>query len=225
MLCAVQAALVLAPRRANGRFAWFGILLPATALGLGIAALRLLAGGPHALALAAAVAAPVLAGASPRRAPLALALWLVAWLAQGLAREGASVALIALAAITIAELAAALAPRGSVAAGLVALAALDVVLVWATRQVEPATRALHHAGLPSAAGHPIPRLQDATLGGAMMGWLDFIAPALLGVVARARFRAAVATGLVAGAWGLLLLVTPTVPATVPTLAGLLLGRA
>jgi hypothetical protein len=37
-------------------------------------------------------------------------------------------------------------------------------------------------------------------------------------------RAAVATGLAAGAWGLLLLVTTTVPATVPTLAGLVIGR-
>jgi hypothetical protein len=32
------------------------------------------------------------------------------------------------------------------------------------------------------------------------------------------------TGVSAGAWGLLLLVTSTVPATVPTLAGLLVGR-
>ena len=37
-------------------------------------------------------------------------------------------------------------------------------------------------------------------------------------------RRTVATGLAAGAWGLLLLVTTTVPATVPTLAGLLVGR-
>ena len=44
------------------------------------------------------------------------------------------------------------------------------------------------------------------------------------VVARARLRAAVVTGVAAGAWGLLLLVTSTVPATVPTLAGLLVGR-
>ena len=58
-----------------------------------------------------------------------------------------------------------------------------------------------------------------------MGWLDLVAPALLGVVAGAkRLRAAVVTGLAAGAWGLLLLVTSTVPATVPTLAGLLAAR-
>ena len=133
-------------------------------------------------------------------------------------------ALVALAAVTVAELAGGLAPARSLAVGLVALALLDVVLVWGTRQVGPATTALHHAAVPVAAGHPIPRLQDATFGSATMGWLDFAAAALLGVIARARFRAAVVTGLAAGAWGLLLLVTSTVPATVPTLAGLLVGK-
>ena len=126
--------------------------------------------------------------------------------------------------MTLAEVAAALAPRRSLAVGLVALAALDVVLVWGTRQVGPATTALHQAAVPVAAGHPIPRLQDATFGSATMGWIDFAAAALLGVVARMRLRAALVTGVVAGAWGLLLLVTSTVPATVPTLAGLLVGR-
>jgi len=101
---------------------------------------------------------------------------------------------------------------------------LDIVLVWGTAQVGPATTALHHAAVPSAAGRPLPRLQDATFGSATMGWLDFAAAALLGVVARARLRAAACTGVAAGAWGLLLIVTPTIPATVPTLAGLLVGR-
>jgi hypothetical protein len=54
-----------------------------------------------------------------------------------------------------------------------------------------------------------------------MGWLDFVAPALLGVVVLHRFRAAVVTGVAAGAWALLLFVTGTIPATVPVLAGLL----
>jgi hypothetical protein len=206
------------PRR--GRLGWLGIGAPAAALGIGILILRVLAGGPHALALIAAVATPVLAAARPRRAPLAVALWLVAWLASGLVSQAASVVLIALAAATVAELAAAIAPPWSLAAGLVVLCIVDVILVWATPQVGPATTALHAAPLPSAAGHPIPRLGDATFGGATMGWLDFAAAALLGVVASLRLRAAVATGLAAGAWGLLLAVTATVPATVPTLVGL-----
>ena len=226
MLCAAQAATVLLPRvRATpGRFSWAGLALPALALALGVTLLRLLAGGPHALALVAAVATPALAAARPRRAPVAAALWLVAWLAHGLLSQGASVALIALAAATIAELAAALAPAWSLAAGLVVLVVLDVVLVWGTPQVEPASTALHHAAVASAAGHPIPRLQDATFGSATMGWLDLVAAAILGVAVRARMRAAVVTGLAAGVFGLLLLVTSTVPATVPTLAGLVVGR-
>jgi hypothetical protein len=219
----VQAAVVLVPRRSRGRFGWVGIVVPALALALGVAVVRAVAGGPHALALVAVVATPALAAASPRRAPLAVVLWLVAWLAHGLAAQLAAVGVIALAAATIAELASHLAPRWSLALGLVVLAAVDVVLVWGTPQVQPATTALHSAAVPTAAGHPLPRLQDATFGSATMGWLDLVAPALLGVAVRTRVRAAVATGLAAGAWGLLLLVTATVPATVPALAGLVIG--
>jgi hypothetical protein len=223
----MQAAVVLLPRRSarqRGRAGWLGVALPPAALGVGVVVLRALAGGPHALALVGAVATPALAAARPARAPFAAALWLVAWLAHGLVAQAAAVALIALAAATVAELCAAAAPAWSLAAGLVVLAIVDVVLVWGTAQVEPATTALHSAALPSAAGHPIPRLQDATFGGATMGWIDFAAAAVLGVVARARLRAAIVTGCTAGAWGLLLLVTSTVPATVPTLAGLLAAR-
>ena len=217
---------MLAPRRVflQGRLGWLWLVAPALALGGGVALLRIVSGGPHALALVAAVATPALAAMRPRRAPVALVLWVVAWLADGLVAQAASVALIALAAVSIAELAAALAPAWSLAAGIVLLAAVDVALVWGTSQVGPATTALHQAAVPSALGHPIPRLQDATFGSATMGWLDLVAPALLGVVAHAKLRAALVTGLAAGAWGLLLLVTSTVPATVPALAGLLAAR-
>src|SRR5205085_7176922 len=132
----------------------------------------------HALALLGAVATPVLAAAGPWRLPAAAALWVVAWLAHGLVAEAAGVALIALAALRVASLACALAPAWSLELGLVALVVLDVVLVWGTAQVQPASTALHAAALPSAAGHPIPRLQDATFGDATMGWLDLLAPAL-----------------------------------------------
>jgi hypothetical protein len=222
----VQAAIVLLPRRVGrpARRAWIGVTLPAVALAIGVLALRLLSGGPHALALVAAIATPLLAAARPKRAPAAAVLWLVAWLADGLLAQAASIALIALAAVTVAEAAGAFAPKWSLAVGLVALAILDVVLVWGTSQVGPATTALHHAAVPAAAGHSIPRLQDATFGSATMGWLDFAAAALLGVIARARVRAAVVTGVAAGAWGLLLLITTTIPATVPAIAGLLVGK-
>jgi hypothetical protein len=206
------------PPAHRGRLGVVGLAIPAIALIVGVVLIR--TSGAHVLAWTGAVATPVLAAAGRRRLPLAAALWLVAWKADGLVAQGASVALIALAAVTVAQLVARVAPDWSIAIGLVVVAAVDVVLVWGTHQVQPASNALHAASLPS-----IPRLQDATFGSATMGWLDLAAPALLGMVARARVRAAVGTGTAAGAWGLLLTVTSTVPATVPVVAGLALSRA
>ena len=54
-----------------------------------------------------------------------------------------------------------------------------------------------------------------------MGWLDLVAAALLGVAVSRRLRAAAATWAAALLFGLLLLVTSTLPGTVPTLVGLL----
>jgi hypothetical protein len=217
-LTLLQALTVFLPRgRARGasrNVAW--VLAPAVALGAGVAILRVVAGGPHALALVAAVAAPALAAAGPVRLPVAAALWLVAWLAHGLVAQAAEVALIALAAATIASVTARFTTPRTLAVALVLLAALDVVLVWGTPQVQPASHALHAVSLP----HGIPRLQDATFGDAQMGWLDLVAPALLGVAVQRRLRAAAATWTAALLFGLLLLVTSTLPGTVPTLAGL-----
>ena len=224
VLCAVQAAIVLLARPPRRRTSTpntsllAGILVPAAALGVGVALLR--SGGAHALAWAGAAGTPLLAAAGRWRLPVAAALWLVAWRADGLVAQAASVALVALAAVTVAQLVARLAPDWSIAVGLVVLAVVDVVLVWATPQVQPASTALHTASLPS-----VPRLQDATFGSATMGWLDLLAPALLAMVVRTRLCAAAATGIAAGAWGLLLAVTSTVPATVPVVAGLALSGA
>ncbi|MES1247286.1 MAG: hypothetical protein ABUS54_06400 [Actinomycetota bacterium] len=216
MLCAAQAVTVLLPRgharTARSSLVW--VAAPAVALGVGVLVLRVLAGGPHALTLLAAVATPLLA---LLRSPVAVALWLVAWLAHGMVAQLASVALIALAAVAIAELAARVASRRVLLAGLVVLAMLDVVLVWGTPQVEPASNALHAATV----GHGIPQLQDATFWHATMGWLDLVAPALLGVAVARRARASLATGAAAGLWGLLFFATSTLPATVPVLAGML----
>ena len=57
-----------------------------------------------------------------------------------------------------------------------------------------------------------------------MGWLDFAAPALLALLVDRRARAAAATGLAGGAWGLLLTVTSPIAATPPVLAGLAADR-
>src|SRR2546423_15322494 len=143
VLCAVQAAVVLAPRRASGhgRLGWAWLVAPALALGAGIAVLRIVSGGPHALALVAAVAAPALAALRPRRAPVALALWLVAWLAHGLVAQAASVALIALAAVSIAELPAAVAAAWAGRGRLVRPAAGGAGVGWGAPGGGPAAGA------------------------------------------------------------------------------------
>ena len=193
-------------------------------------------GGPHALALLATYGTPVLAAAGGifkggsrwwLWPPAAVALWLAAWLAHGLVQDGAGLALIALACLAAASAIARVAPAWSIRVGLVALAALDVVLVWGTTGVQQATNTLENVPLPHAAGRSLPTLQQATFGSALMGWLDLLAPALLGVVVagKRKLAAAVITGVVAGLWGLLLLVTSEVAATVPVLAGLAFAAA
>jgi hypothetical protein len=210
--------------------------VPAVLLAAGVAIIDLVPQGPHALALLATFGTPALAAAGGLLRgsarwwlwpPASVGLWLTAWLTSGLVRDAAGLALIATACLAAATAAAAVAPDWSIRAGLVALAALDVVLVWGTTGVQQATNSLETVPLPHAAGMSLPNLQQATFGSALMGWLDLLAPALLGVVVagRRKLGAAVATGLAAGLWGLLLLVTSEVAATVPVLAGLGLAAA
>jgi hypothetical protein len=210
--------------------------VPAALLAAGVAIIDLVPHGPRALALLATFGTPLLAASggifrgSPRWwvwPPVAAGLWFAAWLASGLVRDAAGLALIAGACLAAASAVAAVSPAWSVRAGLVGLAALDIVLVWATTGVREATDALQAVALPHAAGTPLPDLQQATFGSAVMGWLDLLAPALLGVVVagRRKLGAATVTGLAAGAWGLLLLTTSEVAATVPVLAGLAFAAA
>jgi hypothetical protein len=207
------------------------VAVPAALLGAGVAIINLVPHGPHVLALIATFGTPVLAAAggifkgSPRWwlwPPAALGLWFAAWLASGLVRDAAGTALIAIACLAAASAIAMVAPAWSIRVGLVALAALDVILVWGTPSVERATTTLETVPIPHAAGRSLPVLQQAIFGSALMGWLDLLAPALLGVVVvgRTKLIAAAITGLAAGLWGLLLFVTSEVAATVPVLAGL-----
>jgi hypothetical protein len=212
------------------------LAVPAALLGAGVAIIDLVPHGPRALALLATFGTPVLAATGGifrgRRRwwlwpPVAAGLWLAAWLATGLVRDVAGLALIAAACLAAASAAAAVAPAWSIRAGLVGLAALDVVLVWGTSGVQQASNRLEHAHIPQAAGMSLPALQQVSFGSAFMGWLDLLAPALLGVVVarRRKLSAAVITGIAAGVWGLLLFVTSEVAATVPVLAGLAFASA
>jgi hypothetical protein len=210
--------------------------VPGALLGAGVAIIDLVPQGPHALALLATFGTPVLAAAgglfrgSARWwlwPPVAVGLWVAAWLASGLARDAASVGLVSGACLAAASAVATVAPAWSIRTGLVGLAALDVVLVWGTTGIQEATNALQAVTLPHAGGTSLPSLQQATFGSAVMGWLDLLAPALLGVVVagRRKLGAAAVTGLAAGAWGVLLFVTSEVAATVPVLAGLAFAAA
>jgi hypothetical protein len=243
-LCAVQGALVLAPRRPRrlGRSWAVGLVVPLAALVVGVLAIRGTSDGADALASLATVAAPLLAAACGPAlgwrlpwltVPAAAGAYLLAWRGDGLAADLAGVLLIGGACLTLAAVIGALAPPPAIAAGLVVLAAVDAALVFGN-QVAPATDVLHavtppSAPLPGAATRPLPALQDATIRGALMGWLDFLAPALLGVLLadepEARTAAAVATFLAALAWSLLFARFDTLPATVPVLAGLAVWAA
>jgi hypothetical protein len=229
--------VALPTRTATGRsFGAVWVLLPAGLLVAGVSIANFVGGGPRALALLATFGTPVLAAAggvlAERRQwwiwpPVAAGLWLTAWLAHGLVQDTAGLALIALACVAAASAIGRVAPAVSIRAGLVAAAALDVVLVWGTNGVKNATDAVAGVPLPHAAGVPLPSLQQATFGGALMGWLDLLTPALLGVVVvgRTRYGAAVVTGIAAGLWGLLFFWTSEVAATVPVLAGLAFATA
>jgi hypothetical protein len=233
LLVAVQAALVLVPGRprrlASSRA--LGLVIPAAAMAIGVA-LASSTGGADFLTALAAVATPILAAGAGwargwRHAWLpALAvppLYALAWLRpDSLDGEAAGLVLICGACLAVTGVVAALAPRTWLVVGLVLLVMLDVVLVWGDQSVEPAMNTLLHTAPPSL-GRPLPSLQQAVLGDATMGWLDFAAPALLGLLVVRPLRAAAATAAAGWAWGLLLIATSPIAATPPVLAGLLAG--
>lgn len=240
-LCLAQGVLVAVPavgREPSRRHAALGLAGPAAAMIIGVGTVRLAGGsGADFLAWLGTFATPVLAGvlgwaARWRRPPMtalaAAILYLIAWQAGGHLAEAAGAALIGGACLAIAAIVGPITPARYLAIGLVILIAVDVYLVWGNRQVEHTTSALQQATLPhvGASHHtkPLPALQQIDLGDSSMGWLDFLAPALLGAVVgrrtRPRLRAAVAVAVAALAWGFVLELTSPIPATVPMLAGL-----
>jgi hypothetical protein len=234
VLVLAQAALVIAPGRplrlACSRA--LGLTIPAGALAAGVTIAQLGQGADFLTAFAA-VATPLLAAGAgwmrgwrlPWLPALSVPpLYAVAWLRpDAWSSDLAGVALIAGACLAVTGLAASIAPRSWLIGGLVLLVLLDVILVWGDRQVEPTMNALQSAAPPTI-GRPLPKLQQVDFGSATMGWLDFAAPALLGLLVQRRVAAGVVTGLAAGFWGLLLLATSPIAATPPVLAGLIVGR-
>jgi len=245
-LVGVQGALVALPRarvparverlarRLSGR-GWalvpLGSLLlvvvaigAASAIADGLAWLALLAVPP----LAAAALGATMRGARPALALLAVPLFALAWADRGgLAGEAAALALSALSCVTLGVLLAAVAPRGWLKAGIVAMALVDAYLVG-TQLLQPANDVLNAAAPPAH----LPQLQRALFGDALMGYGDLFVAALFGAIVAAerladgRDRApwgwALATFAIALAFDLLFLVLDVLPATVPVALTLLL---
>jgi hypothetical protein len=234
-LCLAQASAVLLPGRAlrlpallGGR-AW-GLVLPGVlvAFVVGLSADPSLASRLAELA----VVTPLLALAAflvaePRRRVLvavvsAVVVVLGLCARHGVAGEAARVLAIACACGVLATLLAGVAPPNALRAGLVALVALDLILVVAG-DVGTTSQALHQASAPGG----LPRFQDATLGPATMGYGDLFGAAVLGALLtrehRPRRLAAAAVLVCALGFGLLLTVVTTLPATLPLLAGMAAG--
>jgi hypothetical protein len=241
VLCMAQGLLVAVPavgRETHRRNALLGLAGPAAAMIVGVGLVRVLGGsGASFLAYLGTIATPALAAslgwtARWRFAPLvtiaAGVLYVIAWQAGGRAGQTAEALLIGGACLAIASIVGPIVPARFLALGLVVLIAVDVYLVWGTQQVAHTSTALQQVTLPTVGtahhSRPLPALQQVDLGDSTMGWLDFLAPALLGAAVGRRtgprLTAAVAMAVGALAWGFLLEFTSPIPATVPVLAGL-----
>lgn len=241
-LCLAQGVLVAIPAvgRDGGdrRHALAAVIGQAVAMIVGVTLVGVLGGaGASFLTWLGTVATPVLAGslgyAARWRLPVltalaAAVLYVIAWQADGRTAQVAAMLLIGGACLAIAAIVGPLAPPRYLALGLIALVLVDSYLVFGTTQVANTSQTLQNTVLPhvGVASHSrsLPGLQQVDLGNSSMGWLDFLAPALLGAVVgrrtRPRLLAAVVVTITALAWGLLLNVTDELPATVPVLAGL-----
>ena len=241
-LSIVQGALVAAPRplsavlpaRLSGR-RW-ALIPPLSVLGFVLIAGAAERASAQGLTYLALIAVPLLAvlalgwlsaGARPRWVIFAPALFVLAWADRGaLPGEATALALSALSCVTLGVLLAALTPPRWLAAGVIAMALADTVLVVADLLQRP-NNALNAAH--PAAG--LPRLQSAVFGSAVMGYGDlFIAGVLGGLLAAGvgrstQLRAAALTAVLALCFDLLFLLVKELPATVPVALALLLTAA
>ena len=243
-LCVAQGVLVMLPAvgrdSSSRRGALVGLVGPAAAMVVGVGLVTLLGGaGASILTWLGTIATPVLAGSlgwiarwrwPALTAVAAAGLYVTAWQAGGRGAQIAAMLLIGGACLAIAGFVGPITPARYLAIGIVGLVMLDTYLVFGTTQVAHTTVALNHATLPpisvgTGPAHPLPGLQQVDLGNSSMGWLDFLAPALLGAVIGRQTRPRVVAGAVVAVaamlFGLLLIdATSKLPATVPVLAGL-----
>jgi hypothetical protein len=244
LLSLAQGAIVALPRvpaiaiagagRLRGR-RW-ALIPPLSVIGFVVvvgAAERASAQGLTYLALVAVPALAALAlgwltpGARPRRALLVIALFALAWaLPEDLAGEAAALALSALSCVALGVLLASVTPPRWLGAGIIAMALADAALVISDLLQKPnsALNAAH-----PAAG--LPRLQDATLGSAVMGYGDLFVAGTLGALLTlalgrsTQARAAVLAACFALAFDLMFLLVDELPATVPVALTLIVVTA
>jgi hypothetical protein len=238
VLISLQAALVGLPgrglppalQRFGGR-AW--ALVPPASIAVVVAAIALdpaVAGGLTWLAflaippLAAAALGWAARGARPALALLAVPLLALAWAAAGdLAGDAAAALLTALSCVTLGRLLAGAVPGAWLKAGIVAMAAIDAVLVFGNQLQAP--NAVLNAAAPALG---LPQLQYLDLHAASLGYGDvFVAGLLGGVLAAERapqWRVALLVLGLSVLWDVLFLAFDTLPATVPVAAALVIDR-
>jgi hypothetical protein len=239
VLIATQAALVALPGRGIpaplarfGGTAWSLVLpLSIAVVVAAVAADPAVADGLTWLAL---IAIPPLAaaalgwaarGARPPLALLAVPLLLGALLdTGGLAGDACAAALTALSCVTLGRLLAGAVPAIALKAGIVAMAAIDAILVFGNQLQGP--NAVLNAAVPAPG---LPQLQYLDLHFASMGYGDvFVAGVLGGVLAvegRAQGRIALLVLAFSIAWDSLFFAVDTLPATVPVALALLAVEA
>lgn len=228
-LTAAQAACVALPAAGLPRWterlrtgAW-ALVLPLS-IAVVVAAIALVPGTADVLTWVALILVPLgsaLAfgwasrGARPWLAAMAPALLALAWVVPDdrLGQVAATV-LIAGSAITLGRLLAGAAPLALLKAGVLAMAAVDAVLVFSNNLQAP------NAVLVAASPGPgLPQLQSAAFGPAGLGYGDFFAAAVVGGILAAERgpQLAAALGMVAVtlAWDQLFLVYDVLPATIP----------
>lgn len=153
--------------------------------------------------------------ARPWLALLTVPLLALAWAVPGdRVGQAAATVLIAASAITAGRLLAGVAPLALLKAGVVAMAAIDAILVFSDN-LQPSNAVL----VAASPGAGLPQLQSASFGHAGLGYGDFFAAAVVGGILAAerspQLLGAAAMLVVSLAWDQLFLVYDVLPATVP----------
>jgi hypothetical protein len=239
VLIVTQAALVALPaagipaRLARFGGSWWSLVLPLS-IAVVVAVIAQEPGAANWLTWLALIAIPPLAaaslgwaahGARPALALLVVPLLVLAFAdTGGLAGDACAAALTALSCVTLGRLLAGAAPGLALKAAIVAMAAIDAILVFGNELQAPS--AVLNAAVPLEG---LPRLQYLDLHHASMGYGDVFVAAVLGGVLAAERRAQLPVALlvlaISIAWDALFFAVDTVPATVPVALALLCAEA